>query len=130
MTFDEFWFYLWTSYETVWVQAGQQPPERVKHMIGDRKMIVIKVWNPEGFHLVDALPKGQKFKANHYIDRILQSLLEIRSTGCGPGLIIHADNARSHTARKTFKICRENCLEMAHHPPCSPNLAPSDFFLF
>jgi hypothetical protein len=33
MTLDESWFYLWTIPEKVWVQAGQQPPERVKHMI-------------------------------------------------------------------------------------------------
>jgi histone-lysine N-methyltransferase SETMAR len=130
ITLSESWFYLWTSHEIVWIQAEQQPPEMVKHMIGDRKTMVTIVWNPQGFHLVDALPKGQKFNANNYIDRILQSLLESRSAGHGPGLVIHADNARSHTARKTFKICWENRLEMAPHPPYSPDLAPFDFFLF
>jgi histone-lysine N-methyltransferase SETMAR len=99
-------------------------------MIGDRKMMVTIVWNPQSFHLVDALPKGQKFNANYSIDRILQSLLESRSTGRGPGLIIHADNARPHTIRKIFEFCQENRLEMAPYPPYSPNLAPSDFFLF
>jgi hypothetical protein len=99
-------------------------------MIGDREMMVTIVWNPQGFHLVDALLKAQKFNANYYIDRILLQLLENCSTGRGTGLIIHADNARLHTARKTFKFCRENRLEMALHPPCSPDLTPSDFFLF
>jgi hypothetical protein len=33
MTLDESWFCLWPSHEKVWVQAGQQPPERMKHMI-------------------------------------------------------------------------------------------------
>jgi histone-lysine N-methyltransferase SETMAR len=118
------------SHETVWVQAGQQPPEMVKHMIMDRKMMIIIFWNPQGFHFVDALPKGQKVKPNYYIDRILQSLLESRSTGRGPDLIIHADNARPHTIRKIFEFCQENRLEMAPYPPYSPNLALSDFFLF
>jgi histone-lysine N-methyltransferase SETMAR len=99
-------------------------------MIGDRKMIVTIVWNPHGFRLVDGLPKGQKFNASYYIDNILQSLLESRSTGPGSGLIIHADNARPHTAQRTLKFCRENRLEMAPHLPYSPDLAPSDFFLF
>jgi hypothetical protein len=40
MTLNESWFYLWTSHEIVWVQAGQPPSERVKHMIEDRKMMV------------------------------------------------------------------------------------------
>jgi hypothetical protein len=130
MTLDESWFYLSTSHEKVSIQAGQQPPETVKHMIGDRKMIVAIVWNPQGFHLVDVLPKGQKFNANYYIDRILRQLLENRSTGRGSCLIIHADNARPHTARKIFKFYRQNRLEMASHLSYSPGLAPSDFFLF
>jgi hypothetical protein len=121
MTFDEFWFYLWTSHETVWVQAGQQPPERVKYIIGDSKMTMPIVWNPQGFHFVDAFPKGQNFNANYYIDRILQSLLESRSTGRSPGFIIYADNARPHTARTIFKFCRENRLEMVPHPLASPD---------
>jgi hypothetical protein len=56
--------------------------------------------------------------------------LESRWAGRVPGLIIHADNARSDIARKTFKFFPENRLEMAPHPPSSPDLAPSDFFLF
>jgi hypothetical protein len=78
MTLDKSWFYLWTSHETIWIQAGQQPPERVKHMNWERKMMVTIIWNPQDFHLVDALPKGQKFNANYYIDRILQPFLESR----------------------------------------------------
>jgi hypothetical protein len=107
MTLDESWFYLWTIHETVWVQAGQQPPERVKHMIGDRKMMVTIVWNPQGFHFVDTFPKGQKFNANYYIDRILQTLLESCSTGHGPDLVIHADNARPHTTQKLSNFSRK-----------------------
>jgi hypothetical protein len=61
---------------------------------------------------------------------ILQSLFENRSTGPGPDLIIRADNARLHTARKILKFCQENRLGMASHLPESPNLTPSDFFLF
>jgi hypothetical protein len=105
-------------------------PLKVKHMIEDRKMMVTIVWNSQGFHLIDALPKSQKFNASYYIDMILQLLLENRSTVLGPGLIIHADNAWPHTARKTLEFCRENRLGMASHPPYSPDLAPFNLFLF
>jgi hypothetical protein len=108
MTLDESRFYLWTSQETFWVQAGSQPPERVKHTTGGRTLMIILVWNPQDFHLVDALPKGQKFNANYDIDRIVQQFLESRSTGRGPGFIIHADNASPHMAQKTLKFGREN----------------------
>jgi hypothetical protein len=80
MTLDVSWFYLSTSHEIIWLQAGQQPPDRVRHMIGDWKMMVTIVWNPHGFHLVDALPKGQKFNPSYHINTIRQPLLESRST--------------------------------------------------
>jgi transposase len=93
-------------------------------------MMIMIVSNPHGFHLIDALPNGQTFNASYYIDMILQPLSESRATEPGAGLIIHADNARPHTAQKTFEFCRENRLEMAPHPLYSPDLAPSDFLLF
>jgi hypothetical protein len=97
-------------------------------MIRDRQMMVTIVWNPQGFHVVDALPKAEKFNASFYIDIIPQRVLESCSTGPGPGLIIHAHNARPHTAQKTLTFCRENNLEMAPHRPYSSGLAPPGFF--
>jgi hypothetical protein len=54
-------------------------------MIGDRKTMITIVWNPHGFHLVDALPKGQKFNASYYINTILHALLGVAHLG--PALI-------------------------------------------
>jgi hypothetical protein len=71
-----------------------------KDMIADRQVMVTIVWNSQGFHLVGELPKGQKFDTNYYIGRIVQLLLETGPTGRGPGLTIHADNARPHIAQK------------------------------
>jgi histone-lysine N-methyltransferase SETMAR len=102
----------------------------VKYMIGDHKMMVAIVWNLQCFHLVDALPKGQKFHANSDINIIMQRVSESRSSGLGPGLIIHAKTTRPYTAQKTLRFRQENRLEMAPHPLYSPDLAPSDFFLF
>jgi hypothetical protein len=44
--------------------------------------------------------------------------------------MIHADNARTHTARKILNFFRKNHLGIAPHQPYSPYLAPSDFFFF
>jgi hypothetical protein len=73
-------------------------------MIGDCKMMVAIVWNPHGFHLIDALPKGQTFNATYYVNIILQPLLDNRSSWPGAGLMIHADNATRQIARKTLKF--------------------------
>ena len=43
---------------------------------------------------------------------------------------IHFDNASSHTAKSTIQYCESKNHRILPHPPYSPDLAPSDFFLF
>jgi histone-lysine N-methyltransferase SETMAR len=46
------------------------------------------------------------------------------------GVLLHHDNARSHTARATQERIKELQWELLEHPPYSPDLACSDFHLF
>jgi hypothetical protein len=46
-----------------------------------------------------------------------------------PVLLLH-DNARPHTANKTYEMLQNFKGEVLEHPPYSPNLAPSNFHLF
>jgi histone-lysine N-methyltransferase SETMAR len=99
-------------------------------MIQDRKIMVNIAWNPLGFPLIVAFPKGRIFNAEYYSDNILAALTQIQPEDDGRKPVIHADNARAHSAQKCRTFCEENGLRLAHHPPYSPDLAPSDFFLF
>jgi histone-lysine N-methyltransferase SETMAR len=93
-------------------------------------MMVTIAWNPLGFHLLDALPKGNTFNAKYYRVNLLTKLLPLRPQVDGRRPVIHAGNARPHMARKCRAFCEENLLRLAMHPAYSPDLAPSDFFLF
>jgi transposase len=86
--------------------------------------------NPLGLHLLDALPKGSMFHAEHYRVNILTELLPLRPKVDGMRLVVHADNARPGTTRKCRAFCEENRLRLAVHPPYLSDLIPSDFFLF
>ncbi len=44
--------------------------------------------------------------------------------------ILHADNASSHRARRTRRFLRQTRTRTLEHPAHSPDLAPSDFWLF
>jgi hypothetical protein len=77
--------------------------------------------------------KGRKFNAGYYIAEILEQLSQWRSieaTGNERKLLVHADNACSHTAMLSTQYFTENRMKSAPHPPYSPDLAPSDFYLF
>jgi histone-lysine N-methyltransferase SETMAR len=91
------------------------------------------VWNPGDFHLVNILPKEFKFNASYYVTQIHDPLSKWRKTQVGRlnrKLIVHTDNARPHTAQMTSQIMEQNSTQRAPHPAYSPNLAPSDFYLF
>jgi histone-lysine N-methyltransferase SETMAR len=92
--------------------------------------MVTITWNPLGFHLIVALPKGYTFNAEYYRDNILAAVTQPQSDDDGRKLVVHADNARAHTAQKCRTFCEENGLWLAPHPPYSPDLAPAAFFLF
>jgi hypothetical protein len=56
-------------------------------------------------------------------------LTQLQPEDDGRKLVVHADNAKVHTAQKCRTFCEENGLRLAPHPPSSSDLAPSDFFL-
>jgi hypothetical protein len=91
------------------------------------------VWNPDGFHLINALEKGLKFNAGYYIAEILDPLSQWRSNEAASNkrkLLVHADNARPHTAKSSTQYFNENRMKSAPHPPYSPDSKPSDLYLF
>jgi hypothetical protein len=74
--------------------------------------------------------QGRIFNAEHYCDNILAALTQLKPDNDGRKLVVHADNARTHTAQKYQTFCEENGLPLAPHPSDSSDLAPSDFVLF
>jgi hypothetical protein len=93
-------------------------------------MMRTTAWNPLGFHLFDALPKGMTFNAEYFRDNVRTALLPLCQKVDGRKDMIPANKTRSHTARKCRAFCIANRLRLTVHPPDSPNLVSSDFFLF
>jgi transposase len=92
--------------------------------------MVTIAWNPLGFPLIVALPKGRTFNAQYYRESILAGLTQFQTEDDGRQLVVHADNATAHTTKKCRTFCEENGLRLALHQPYSSDLAPPDFFLF
>jgi transposase len=76
------------------------------------------------------MPKGEMFTAAYYIRNILTEIVARRGERGERSLVMHADNARPHTAKVTRALCDDKFLRIAPHPPYSPDLASSDFLLF
>lgn len=97
------------------------------------KVMATVFWDSKGILLIDYLERGTTINADRYCDVLKKLKNAIRRKR--PGLLrkkvflLH-DNARPHSARKTLDLLHQFDWDVFSHPPYSPDLAPSDFFLF
>ncbi|CAH1980010.1 unnamed protein product [Acanthoscelides obtectus] len=61
------------------------------------------------------------------LPKIITGLRKINPEG---RIILHQDNASSHTAQKTRQYLTEENMNLLDHSPYSPDLSPNDFFTF
>jgi hypothetical protein len=47
-----------------------------KHMIQILKLILIFVWNPHGFHVIDAMPEKEIFTPTYYKQNIFVEIVD------------------------------------------------------
>jgi transposase len=45
-------------------------------------------------------------------------------------LIVHADNTRFHMSKKRSQFMEQNSMQRAPYPAYSPDLSPSDFYVW
>ncbi|GFW39753.1 histone-lysine N-methyltransferase SETMAR [Trichonephila clavipes] len=82
----------------------------------------------------DLLPDNTKINSEvhcHQLDKLNDALQQKRSELINrKGVVFHQDNARSHTSLVTCQKLLQLEWDTMPHPPYSPDLAPSDYYLF
>ena len=130
MTGDETWLYLDNPRTFMW-NREKIKLTKPKITISSKKIMISVIWSPSGFHSIVKLNEGKKFNKEFFIKEVLDELSnnieKRRPKKKFNGLKIHLDNARPHLVDEEFTRMK---LERIPHPPYSPDLAPSDFFLF
>jgi transposase len=124
----------------VWKQTRQGAERSLLcksiHTVHSEKVMLTIIWNSNSFHLINVIWKGIKFNANHYLTRgcwypcSVARMAQNSDRWRRAKLIVHADNARPHMARVTLELLKHNGMKRAPHPPYSPDLVPSDFYLW
>jgi hypothetical protein len=136
VTLDESWIYLFNEHVLMRTAPGEIVVDGERHTVQSPKFMLTVVWNPIGFHVLKALPKGRKFNAQYYINDILVAISDWRrKTGQTGGtrpnkLWVHSDHVRPHTAKMSRDYINLNRMKRAPHAPYLPDLAPFDFSFF
>ena len=64
------------------------------------------------------------------LDQLRTAIREKRRGKLSKGVLLQQDNARVHTCKVAMDAVERNGYKLISHPAYSPDLAPSDFFLF
>ena len=116
-----------------WRHTSSPKPKRARRSRSAGKVMTTFFWDWQGVINVDFLTDARTVNAAYYSDLLATDVKEkIRSKRKTGGKLVAylQDNARPHTAKTTMETLRKLKWNLLTHPPCSPDLAPSDFYLF
>jgi histone-lysine N-methyltransferase SETMAR len=113
-----------------WLPPGSDPPKKVIRKLSAKKVMALVFWDNAGVLLVKFFRKGRTMTGAVYAE-ILKKLQHSGEEGMwDDGIFLLHDNAPSHTSKISKLAIQELGFTELTHPPYSPDLAPSDFFLF
>jgi histone-lysine N-methyltransferase SETMAR len=100
-----------------------------------KKKLLCVWWNYEGLIYYELVPDGRTFNAEVYSQQtqkmytvLLEKYLALVNRKC---VLLQQDNARPHTVKKTLQKVEElEGIELLPYPAFSPDLKPSDYYLF
>jgi hypothetical protein len=78
VTLDEWRIYLFSEHDMMWTAPGEIVVDRERHTAQSRQFMLTVVWNPIGFRVLKALPKGRKSNAQYYTNGILVAISDWR----------------------------------------------------
>jgi histone-lysine N-methyltransferase SETMAR len=137
VTVDETWIHHNTpetkQQSKQWVSKGESAPKKAKVGLSANKVMATVFWDARGIIHIDYLQKGRTINGEYYanlLDRFDDDLKKNRPHLAKKKVLFHQDNARVHTCAVAMAKIHKLGYELLSHPPYSPDLAPSDYFLF
>lgn len=137
ITGDETWVHHFTpstkKQTMVWKTVDEPTPKKFKTVPSAGKVMCTVFWNAKGVILQEYLEPGTTITAERYCQTLhnLRKAIKNKRPGLlSKGVLLFHDNARPHSAKVTTDLLTAFKWDVFSHPAYSPDLAPSDFFLF
>jgi len=136
VTCDEKWIYF-RNHDTrrQWALSGQAVEPVAKRGRFEPKVMMCVWWNYHGVIHYELVPNGRAVNADLYseqLERVHQAIRQLYPALVNRGrVLLQHDNARPHVSRRVREKIEElGGIEVLPHPAYSPDLAPSDYYLF
>jgi [histone H3]-lysine36 N-dimethyltransferase SETMAR len=116
-----------------WLARGSAPPVKAKAVPSAGKRMASVFWDYKGVVHIDWLPEKATINSDYYIQvltNLKENINQDRRGKWSRGVLLQHDNARPHTSVKTMAAIQQLGFILLPHPAYSPDLAPSDYWLF
>ena len=116
-----------------WKHSTSPPPKKAKVVSSAGKVMTSVFWDAKDIVFIDYLQKGKTINGEYYAKLLRELRQAIKSKRPGKltkGVLLHQDNAPAHKSLVAMSAVHDCGFELIDHPPYSPDLAPSDYFLF
>ena len=137
VTVDETWVHYYEPENKAqshqWVGTGSLRPKKFKTQPYAGKVMATVFGDAKGVIILDILPKRSTKTGVYYANLLdqLRTAIRVKRRGkLSKGVLLQQDNVRVHTCKVAMDAVERNWYELIPHPAFSPDLAPSDFFLF
>lgn len=136
VTGDEKWIYFSNpKRKKSWVDPGQRSTSTAKRNIHGKKVMLCIWWDQKGVVYYELLQPTETIDGALYrrqLIRLKRTLQENRPEYADrhDKVILQHDNARPHIAKPVKTYLKTVGWEVLPHPPYSPDIAPSDYYLF
>lgn len=136
VTGDEKWIYFDNpKRKKSWCNPGQPSSSIAKRNIHGEKALLCIWWDQKGVLYYELLKPGQTITGDRYREQLLQLSSSLKAKRPewaqrhGKVIFLH-DNARPHVAKPVKETLEALGWNVLPHPPYSPDIAPSDYYLF
>ncbi|GFO02717.1 histone-lysine N-methyltransferase SETMAR [Plakobranchus ocellatus] len=107
-----------------------QSPRKFKVVASARKVLFTVFWDMERVVHMEFLEQKQTVNSERYISTLRALKLRLGRIRRDKDSILQHDNARPHTSLQTQDALRQLELTTLPHRAYSPDLAPSEYYLF
>ena len=137
ITGDETWCYQYdpeTKRQSMqWTSPSSPRPQKARMSRSQIKTMLICFFDIKGMVHHEFLEQGDTMNQYRYLDilkRLRESVRRKRPHLWPDGWLLHHDNAPPHVALSVRQFLASKSVATVEHPPYSPDLVPSDFWLF
>jgi len=134
---DETWIHHYTpefkQQSKQWTEAGRSVAKKTSSVLSVGKVMASVFWDAEGILFIDYLEKGKTITREYYsnlLTRLDEKIHEKKPSLQKKKIIFHQNNAPTYKSVLAMGKIRDLHYELLEHPPYSPDLDPSDFYLF